>query len=82
MADKDMKERDVLLEEIPQAKLLLCKYHSQRRVKREVTKEKMGIESDSCESCLEKLSKVVWSRSEEDYERHDKELTNEHQFGC
>ena len=75
MADKDMKERDVMLEEIPQAKLLLCKYHTQRTFKREVTTEKMGIDTDSCEFCLEKLSKMVWSRSEEDYERHHKELT-------
>ena len=43
MADMDIGKRDELLEEIPQAKLLLCKYHSQGTFKGKVTTEKMGI---------------------------------------
>ena len=55
-----MGEQDVLLEEIPQAKLLLCKHYNQRIFKRKVTTMKMGIDSDSYKFSIETLSKIVW----------------------
>ena len=43
MADKDMVERDVLSEKIPNANLLICLFHTLRTFRREITTEKMNI---------------------------------------
>ncbi|XP_068228108.1 uncharacterized protein [Palaemon carinicauda] len=43
LTDKDMVERTVFTEEIPNANLQICLYHVLRTFKREITTEKMGI---------------------------------------
>jgi len=43
MADKDMAERNVLAEKIPNAVLLICLFHTLRTFRREITTDKMGI---------------------------------------
>ena len=43
MTDKDIAERQVFTKSIPNARLLLCLFHTFRIFKREITMEKMGI---------------------------------------
>ncbi len=52
MADKDMTERNVFAFAFPQAKLLICLYHTFRR---EVIMDKMGISSGQRTLSLELL---------------------------
>ena len=42
MSDKDMTERNVLSEQFPQSKLLICLFHTLRTMRREVSTEKLG----------------------------------------
>ena len=46
MSDKDMTERDVHSEEIPNAVLQICLFHILRSFKREIFTEKLHITSD------------------------------------
>ena len=55
MADKDMTQRQVIKEELPQAGLLICLFHTMRTFRREVTTEKMGISNDERIQALEIL---------------------------
>ena len=55
MADNDMTERQVITEELPQAGLLICLFHTMRTFRREVTTEKMGISNDERIQALEIL---------------------------
>ena len=43
MSDKDFTEREVFASEFPEAKLLICLFHTQTTFRREVTTEKIGI---------------------------------------
>ena len=44
-ADKDMTERSVFTAGFPQAQLLICLFHTFRTFRREITTDKMGIDS-------------------------------------
>ena len=68
MADKDMTERQVFKEELPQAGLLICLFHTMRTFRREVTTEKMGISNDERMQVLEILQCMAYSRSESSYQ--------------
>ena len=67
MADKDMKERAVVKECIPQCSILICLFHVLRTFKREVTCNKMGISSGDIFLCLELLQKLAYASCEEKY---------------
>ena len=82
MADKDIGEREVLKQCIPNASVLICLFHTLRTFRREVSCEKMGISSGqrrevSCEkmgissgqksTCLEFLQKLCYVYSETEY---------------
>ena len=43
MSDKDMTERNVLSEQFPQSKLLICLFHTLHTMQREVSTEKLGM---------------------------------------
>ena len=43
MADKDIKERDVIKEVFPDVAVLICLFHMLRTFRREITSDKMGI---------------------------------------
>ena len=45
MADKDLKEQDVIKQCLPKAVVLICFFHTLRTFCREVTCEKLGISS-------------------------------------
>ena len=66
MADKDMTERNVLIKEIPNAVLLICLFHTLRTFHCEPLK-KMDITNDQQQMSLEIISKLVYSRSEDEY---------------
>lgn len=62
MADKDMTERQVLKEEIPQAGLLICLFHTMHSFRREVTTEKMGISNEERIQVLEILQSMAYAK--------------------
>ena len=51
MSDKDMTERNVMKEQFPQANLLICRFHTLRTFRREITCEKLGISSGERALC-------------------------------
>ena len=68
MADKDMTERQVIREELPQAGLLICLFHTMRTFRREATTEKMGISNDERIQALEIFQCMAYSKSESSYQ--------------
>ena len=68
MSDKDFNERQAFANCFPQASLLICLYHALRSFRREVTMEKMGITADERNKCLEIFTKLIYSRSSEEYD--------------
>ena len=66
MADKDIKERDSVKTEFPDATVLICLFHTLRTFRREITSEKMGITSGVRTICFQKLA---YSSSPEEYNK-------------
>ena len=75
MTDKDITERDVIKEQIPQAALVICLFHTLRTMRRKVSCEKLGISQSERMMSLELLSKMAYARSEEAYLQIYDELT-------
>ena len=72
MADKDIGERDVLKQSLPNASVLICLFHTLRSFRREITCEKMGITSGQRTLCLDLVQKMAYASSEAEYDRlHD-----------
>ena len=68
MSDKDMTERNVLREELlPQAKLLICLFHTLQTMRQKVSCKKLGISQGERSMCLEILSKMAYTSNEDDY---------------
>lgn len=67
MTDKDMTEREVFASAFPQAKLLICLYHTFRSFRREIVIDKMGITSGQLNLCLDMLQQMAYATSEEGY---------------
>eukprot|EP00118_Oscarella_pearsei_P020011 m.215599 g.215599 ORF g.215599 m.215599 type:complete len:418 (+) comp39835_c0_seq7:476-1729(+) len=78
MTDKDMTEHKVLRGKFPQANLLLCLFHTLRSFRREITLEKMKITAGQKEFALELISKMVYSKNEEEYQRFYQDLDQDH----
>ena len=74
MSDKDMTERDVLSEEIPNAVLQICLFHTLRSFKQAISTEKLHITSDQRQMTLEITTKLVYSKNETAYQKHYQEL--------
>ena len=74
MADKDMTEREVLTEEIPNAVLLICLFHTLRTFRREITADKMYVTSEQRKMVLEIITKLVYARSESEYQQYYRHL--------
>ncbi|KAG1665902.1 Protein FAR-RED ELONGATED HYPOCOTYL 3 [Nymphon striatum] len=70
MADKDIAGREVISEELPNAQLLVCLYHTMRNFRREVCNVSMGILASQRHDVLEILTKITHSRNEEDYNKN------------
>ena len=67
MTDKDMTERDVIKQQLPQAGLVICLSHTLRTMRREISCEKLGISQSERFMSLELVSKMAYARSEEAY---------------
>ena len=78
MADKDIKEREVIKDRLPNASLLICLFHTLRTFRRQVTCDKMGITAGQRVMCLELIQKLAYSSTEDNY----KKLHNDLQTNC
>ena len=67
MADKDINERDTIKDIFPHLNVLICLFHTLKTFKREVNVEKMNITMAQKNSCLEYISKLAYSKSNNDY---------------
>lgn len=74
ISDKDMTERQVLKEQLPQANLQICFFHVLKAIMREITAEKLGISQAEHQLALEILTKIVYSKTEASYEELKKQL--------
>nr|XP_047141034.1 protein FAR-RED IMPAIRED RESPONSE 1-like [Hydra vulgaris] len=70
VTDKDMVEREVISEKIPNASLQICLFHTLRTFRREITVEKMCIKAEQRLLVLEILQQLVYSDSEVTYNMH------------
>ena len=70
ISDKDFTERSVFSEEFPGSTLQLCLLHVLRSFRREITCDKLGLRPGERDYVLELLTKLVYSSSEEEYEKH------------
>ena len=71
MADKDIGERNVLKQSLPNASVLICLFHTLRSFRREITCEKMGITSGQRTLCLDLVQIMAYISSEAEYDLHD-----------
>lgn len=67
MADKDMKERDVVKRSFPGVDVLICLFHTLRTFRREISTEKMGITAGQRTTCLEYVQKLAYASSLDEY---------------
>ncbi|KAK7114682.1 hypothetical protein V1264_000704 [Littorina saxatilis] len=74
MTDKDMVERNVFRDEIPNAALQMCLFHVLRTFKREITTEKMAISAGERTTVLEIIQKLAYATSEEEYNANYRNL--------
>ncbi|KAJ3659804.1 hypothetical protein Zmor_011472 [Zophobas morio] len=65
--DKDMKECHIFKQEFPDARLLLCLFHTLKTFRREITVDKMKISSAQREQCLTLIQRITYSHSDEEY---------------
>ena len=68
MADKDMVERDVMTEKLPQAALQICLFHVLRTFRREITCEKFGINAGQRQCVLDILQRMAYAVTADDYD--------------
>ena len=76
IGDKDMVERDVLTEKIPNAYLLICLFHTLRTFRREIKTEKMNITTAQRVTVLEIITKLVYAQNEASYNQFYQQLQN------
>ncbi|KAH9384541.1 hypothetical protein HPB48_026549 [Haemaphysalis longicornis] len=74
MADKDLLERDLLKESFPDAKVLICVFHTLKTFRREIACNKMDITPQERDEALTLLQKMVFSRSNEAFEKLQEEF--------
>lgn len=74
MADKDLKERDVIKDELPNESILICLFNTFRTFRREITCDKMGITAGQRVTCVEWIQKLAYSSSEDEYNKLHKDL--------
>ena len=68
MADKDMTERDVMRQELPDASLLICLFHVLRTFRSEVSQDKLTISIVERTTSLDLLQGMTYATSPEAYD--------------
>ena len=61
MADKDIGERDVIKQQLPNAAVLICLFQTLRSLRREITCEKMETSLGQRSVCLEMVQKMAYA---------------------
>jgi hypothetical protein len=69
MTDKDLLERSVIKDTFSEANVIICIFHSMRTFSREITCEKMGISQADRNKSLELLQKMVYAKTEGEFEQ-------------
>ena len=67
MADKDLKEQDVIKQCLPNAVVLICLFHTSQTFHREVSYEKVGISSGQRIMRLELFQKMAYAATDDEY---------------
>lgn len=70
MTDKDLTERSVLKKFFPHAVLVLCKFHTLRSFKREITPANMEASKIVIQECLEILDVMVKTKEIDRFEKY------------
>ncbi|XP_040079462.1 zinc finger SWIM domain-containing protein 1-like [Ixodes scapularis] len=68
MADKDVKERSVVKQLFPSSALHICSFHTLQAFRREVSVMKLGVTRVEQETALDILQRMVYAKSEEEYQ--------------
>lgn len=69
MSDKDIKEREVFANCLPNARLLICLFHTLRSFRREISSDRLGIKKSERIFCLEQIQKMVYATTDEEYDQ-------------
>lgn len=75
ISDKDFVERAVFQREFPEARLMICLFHTLRSLRREVTCDKLGLLPGERDHALEILTNLAYSFSADQYADNYKDLT-------
>lgn len=67
MTDKDVVEMDVLKTLFPNAKTLLCIFHTLRTFHREINCEKLNITKSEKDKTKEIMEKMLYSKNKKEY---------------
>ena len=62
MADKDINERDIIKELLPEAQILICLFHTLKSFRKELSMENMKINLAQRNSSLEFIQQMAYSR--------------------
>ena len=66
---KTLKNKIIIRNELPNASILICLFHTLRTFRREITCDKMGITAGQRVTCLELIQKLAYSSSEDEYNK-------------
>ncbi|KAH9364382.1 hypothetical protein HPB48_016253 [Haemaphysalis longicornis] len=69
MADKDLKERRIVTELLPQSSLHICAFHTLQTFRREISVQKLGITKPAQETALDILQHMVYAKDDDEYQR-------------
>lgn len=76
VTDKDMVERDIFIEEFPQAETLLCIFRTLRTFRREITTDKLEITKEERSICLEIAQNLANAEDEDEYDAIFNQIKN------
>ena len=68
MADKDIQERNIIKQCLPNSSVLICLFHTLRSFRRQISCEKLGISAGQRSVSLEIVHKLAYASSEEEYD--------------
>ncbi|KAG0445030.1 hypothetical protein HPB47_002803 [Ixodes persulcatus] len=69
MADKDLKERQIVTELLLQSSLHICAFHTLQTFHREISIQKLGITRPARDMALDILQRMVYAKDEDQYQR-------------
>ncbi|XP_031330058.1 uncharacterized protein LOC116161019 [Photinus pyralis] len=70
MTDKDLHEREVIKNCFPNVNLIICVFHTLKIFYREISCQKMGITPSQRTLSLELIQKLVYAKTDDDYEKY------------